>query len=246
MKTRVLKRLTLAVALLWLAAPVFGQVQSKDNLAEASVYVAGGQAAGAVSWHRLHRFGKGKQRLKVGYGLRLSAYFGSDQDYVTAPAALTSGKESFAALFSENIAANLDTLRLPGPRVVFLNAAVYLAYTPPLLKDRLDVGMNIDAIGFSLGNSQNGTFVSDGRGTAANAKPTAFNILLISDSDRGSLNSEWYVRYWLNDKWAAKAGLQFMFTEYTTDRPVQRVGQLTNDRFRNKSSLLTLGVSRRF
>jgi hypothetical protein len=220
----------------------YSQSTPAGSLLEASVF-AGSGGGGAVSWVRLHGFGSGKQRFKIGYGVRLSTYFGSTQNYITAPARLTSGKESIVALFTENIPANLDTVSFTKSQVNLLNAAIYLNYTPPILKDRLDVGMNIDALGFSFGGSQGGTYISNGKNAAVNAKPTGFNLLLISDSDRGSLNSEWFVRYWLSEKWAVKLGYEFLFTEYTTDKKVQTVGDLQNDRFRNKSSLFLLGVT---
>ena len=73
------------------------------------------------------------------------------------------------------------------------------------------------------------------------ASPTPFNILLVSDNDRGSLNSEFYGKYLLNEKWAVKLGAQFLFTEYTTQTKVQQFPQ-ANDRFRNKPLLLCVGV----
>ena len=74
-----------------------------------------------------------------------------------------------------------------------------------------------------------------------NAKPSAFNILLISDNDRGSLNSELYGKYYWNEKWGVKLAAQFLFTEYTADTEIQQFPE-PNDRFRNKSLLLALGV----
>ena len=75
-----------------------------------------------------------------------------------------------------------------------------------------------------------------------NAKPTSFNILLISDNDRGSLNSELYGKYYWNEKWGVKLAAQFLFTEYTTDTEVQQFPE-PNDRFRNKSLLIAAGIS---
>lgn len=221
-------------------ATVFAQ--SENHVFEATANVGKNQFAGAFSWSRVHGLG-GKQRFKVGYGLRLTNYFGTDQNYVTAPAKFTSGKESLAALFSENIPANFDTLTLPRAQVNSLNAAIYLSYTA--LRGKLDIGFNIDAIGFSFGSGRQGTFLSGGNTGIQAAKPTAFNVLLISDSDRGSLNSELNVRYWFHRKWAVRVGYQFLFTEYTTNRAVQSVPGFAepNSRFRNKSSMALVGIA---
>jgi hypothetical protein len=75
-------------------------------------------------------------------------------------------------------------------------------------------------------------------------KPTAFNVLLISDNDHGTLNSELYAKYYFNEDWGIKIGAQFLFTEYTTDTEVQQFPE-PNDRFRNKSLMLAIGVIRK-
>jgi hypothetical protein len=71
------------------------------------------------------------------------------------------------------------------------------------------------------------------------AKPTTLNALLVSDNDIGSLNSELYLRYWINPTMALKAGFGFLFVEYTTDNKLI----FGNDRFRNKVSLAVVGIS---
>jgi hypothetical protein len=78
----------------------------------------------------------------------------------------------------------------------------------------------------------------------ANAKPTTLNLLLTSDNDVGSLNSEFYVRYWLSPKIGIRAGYTFYFSEYTTDRAIGfDNSRIVNDRYRFKSSLIMLGIS---
>jgi hypothetical protein len=226
---------------------VSAQAQSykEGHLFGATVNIGSGEFATAFSWSHYHGFGE-KKRFKLGYGLRMSNYFGSNQDYRTAPAKYTSGKESFAALFSEDIVANFDTVSFKSVQANALNAGIYLSYTPKILKDKLDIGVNIDAIGFSFGGKQQGFFRGEGVFNEANvgAKATPFNLLLISDSDLGSLNSEWYLRYWLSEQWAIKLGYEFLFTEFTTDDKIQPIPNTNefNDRFRRKSSMLMLGV----
>jgi hypothetical protein len=101
---------------------------------------------------------------------------------------------------------------------------------------------NIDAIGFSFGKDVKGNYINGAQGSMESANPAAFNLLLISDNDKGSLNSELFARYLLNDKWAVKGGIQFLFTEFTTDSEVQQFPE-PNDRFRNKSLMFSAGVS---
>jgi hypothetical protein len=89
--------------------------------------------------------------------------------------------------------------------------------------------------GFSFGGKQTGVFQASESKSLNNltvsAKPTLFNALLISDSDRGSLNSELYYKRYINEKSALRFGLSFQFVEYTTDR----ILTFENDRFRLKT-----------
>ncbi len=229
-----------ALLLTTLSLPLTAQSRRHENQFGLTANVGTGNFATALSWS--HEYGLGQnKRFKIGYGIRLTGFWGTDQDYITAPAKFTSGKQSFAALFTENISANLDTIRFPRAQVNSLNAAIYLAYTLPFAKDKLDLGVNIDAIGVSFGGTKGGIYQGS---SVVDASPTRFNVLLISDSDRGTLNSEWYIRYWVTQQWAIKAGYEFLFTEYTTSRKIQTVPGFTesNDRFRNKSAMLMLGV----
>ena len=109
---------------------------------------------------------------------------------------------------------------------------------------KLDVGFNIDAIGATVGGQQKGTFVAKSTGssfygTQQTAKPTGFNLLLVSDNDLGSLNSELYGRYWFKETIGLRIGASFQFTEYTTSQKLT----FENDRFRNKALMPFIGIS---
>jgi len=203
-----------------------------------SMGVGASEGAVAIDWSHVHGLGKKNQRFKIGYGFRFSSYLGSNQDFTTAPALLTSKEEGPQILFSETYDENIDTLSFSSAQVNTLNIAIHLNYS---LTPKLDIGFNIDAIGFSFGGTRTGTFTASPQtyATQQKAKPAAFNLLLVSDNDIGSLNSEIFARYWLSKKWAVKAGAMFLFTEYTTENTLT----FDNDRFRNKSFLLILGTS---
>ncbi len=201
-----------------------------NNNFDVALNVGGGEFASAFSWVKFHGIGK-KQKFKIGYGLRLSNYFGSDKKYITAPASLTTGSTGVGVIFQDNIEKNFDTLSLASAQANSLNASINLQYS---FSQKFEIGFNIDAIGFSFGGKQTGVLQStltNPNKTAAAATPTSFNALLISDNDLGSLNSEFYARYWFNPKFAIRAGVGFMFTEYTTDKKYV----LDNDRYRYKS-----------
>lgn len=240
-----MRKIVFLVAALAVTSQVFAQI-SKNYTTTDLALSAGNGFAGALSYNKFYGVGK-SGKFKVGLGLRFNTYFAGQNDHRTAPASLTSGKASLAALFAEDINSQIDTLRLNKSQVNSLNLNIHLQYA--ILK-KLEVGFNIDAIGLSFGGQQSGTFLarqSDATGrsnhnkTNITAKPTTFNALLISDSDIGSLNSEIYARYWASDKLAIRAGLSFEFWEYTASNKLA----FDNDRFRSKVLLPMIAVSYR-
>lgn len=221
------------ITVLCLACPlaVFGQTYKENHYFDLSASTAKGHFTTALSWNHLHGLGK-KDKFNIGYGIRFTSAFHSKQEFVTAPAKLTSGVANPTAMFRENILANFDTLSLSKSQVNSLNATIHLQYN---FTPKFEAGFNIDALGFSFGGKREGTYTSSiypaGKATTQTAKPTTANVLLISDNDIGSLNSELYARYWITPKIAVRAGATFIFAEYTTDKKLS----LDNDRFRNKS-----------
>ncbi len=215
--------------------------QRNQKIADLSIAAVGGFSP-ALSY--TYNWGLGKKaKFKIGTGIRLTYFAGSHKDLITAPAKLTSGEKGPQVLFKENILTNLDTLHLAKVGVAYLNIPIHLQYS---FSQKFELGFNIDAIGISLGSKQSGKFYAKEskslNGTIQTGKPTPFNLLLVSDNDLGSLNSELYARYWVNDKIGIRAGLSFQFIEYTTEKKLT----LDNDRFRSKALLPMIAVSYKF
>ncbi len=244
MKTLLVILLALSPLLTWAQQPSGYDFQPRVRTADLSVATNGDLSSIALTINQLHGLGR-SHRFRVGYGLRFTATTGNQLDYITAPAKLTSGRESIVALFTENINDNLDTLRLNKTQTNSLNISIHLEYG---ITRRLGLGFNIDAIGFTFGSKQNGTFIANRptrsalHNTIQPASVTPVNLLLISDSDRGSLNSEAYVRYRVTPALSVRGGIGFQFTEYTTARKLT----LDNDRFRAKNAGVQLAVAYHF
>ena len=80
-----------------------------------------------------------------------------------------------------------------------------------------------------------------------NAKPVSLNALLTGDHDRGTLNSEFFVKYSFHKHWAAKVVYQFLFVEYETSQTKQTFSDGSmNNRFRNKANNFGIGVAYHF
>jgi hypothetical protein len=236
-----LPRLLQPLLFLLIATWSFAQEKNRyEELAEAGIGVGQRQGALALSWAHHWKTGK-KGRFHIGLGARLTSFLAQNQYYITAPARLTSGETGPQVIFQENIPENIDSLLLNSPWVNALNASVHLTWA---YSDRVQSGFNIDFVGVSFGSAERGNYMNGAQGQFVNATPTVFNLLLISDNDRGSLNSELWARYFVNPHWAVKGGFMFLFTEYTTETEVQQYPE-PNDRFRLKSLMATLGVSYR-
>ncbi len=196
------------------------------------------QQAIALSWVHFYNLTK-KHRFKIGYGIRFTGQFGNGLNYVTAPAKLTSKETGPQVLFTEVYPENIDTVYFSKTQHNALNLSINLQYT---IKNKIDIGFNIDALGLSFGPKSSGKYMayqSSNNHTIQQAAPTSYNLLLVSDNDIGMLNSELYGRYWFNGKWAIKFGASFLFTEYTTANKLR----LDNTRFRNKSLMGMIGIT---
>lgn len=215
------------------------QAYKANNFYDAAIGIGKRQYSVALGWSHLYSLGK-KKHFKVGYGVRFTKYFGNDQYFITAPARLTSRQTGPQVLFSKTYNESLDTVTFFNAQVNMLNLVIHLEHT---ITKRLDLGFNIDAVGFSFGKRQQGRLQSSIKPSdlseEQSGKPTTLNALLVSDNDIGSLNSELYLKYWLNDKLALKGAFGFLFAEYTTDNKLI----FDNDRFRNKVSLAVLGIT---
>jgi hypothetical protein len=211
-----------------------------NNNFDIALAAGNSQFSGAASWVHFHGIGNKKQKFKIGYGVRYTSYMAKNKAYVTAPAKITAGKTGPQVLFTEINLAKYDTINFQKSQHHAINISINLQYS---FTQKLEVGFNIDAVGFTFGPKQTGSFVSSVRPASTPqqqaAKPTPLNALLISDNDIGTLNSELYARYWFSDKIAVRAGLSFLFTEYTS------INKLTdnNNRWRNKSLMPMIGFT---
>ena len=238
-----MNKLKLVFTLILACSLSFSRAQTRAFDQQAEATFAFGKSRGSLSLYsgRDWRLFK-KKKFIAGIGLRFTAFAATNLYHTTAPAKLTSGSEGPLVIFKDNLVNNIDTLLVNKSQVNALNFMVNLGYR---FNDRFQAGFNIDAIGFSSGKKQTGNYINGNSGQFIQASPSPFNLLLISDNDLGTLNSELYIRYFFNSQWAMKVAAQFLFTEYTTKSKVQQFPEM-NDRFRNKSLMLGLGITRKF
>lgn len=240
--TLIMNKTLMLALMIGLSTQLFGQKGNPvDKSVSLTAAIGSSEFSTALAYQHLWKPGK-KGKFGIGTGIRLTNYFGTNKYYTTAPAKLTSGKTGPGVFFSDDIPQNIDSVLFKKGQINALNIAINFGYN---IYKKISLGFNIDAIGFTVGGNKKGSYLgNNGAGSATTAKPTGFNLLLISDNDLGSLNSEFYGLYKFNKKWGAKIGFQFLFTEYTTATKIQTTpdGQ-KNDRFRNKSSGISFGIT---
>lgn len=208
-----------------------------NSLIDLSGSIAKSQGTGAISF--VHFYGVGKKKnFEIGAGIRVTSYFAESNYFISAPARITSGRTGPAVFFIENIKTNIDSILVPSSQLNAVSLSANFGYH---ISQKFYAGFNIDVIGFTFGAKKNVNYINGTTIINSAAKPTAFNLLLISDNDIGTLNSEFFAVYKMNQKWSVKTGYQFLFTEYTTAANVQQAPE-PNDRFRNKISAFLLGV----
>jgi hypothetical protein len=179
-------------------------------------------------------FGRG--RFIIAPGIRFGYATAQSVDYISAPFEITKEPK------------NVDTLRIGGSAIATANISLNLAYQ---FTEKLSLGFDIDLFGLSFGGSQTGTWIpgeasSQAMSTPiANVKldPTSNNILLGGDNDRGTLASGLNLSYLLTDNFGIKAGLGFLFTEYTSEIDY---GAANNDRWRAKTMQFSVGANYHF
>ena len=173
----------------------------------------------------------------VGWTARVSAFYGNNLDYYTAPARLTRVE-------------NIDTVRFGRLSQTSLNLGIRGEWN----LGRLQLGASVDLLGFTfLGRSRIGRVYSStglfnqtdslgqdvqksflGLDAFQAASPTRLNVKLLGDHDRGMLTTEVYARMYLGPSIALKVGYQWLTTEMALNNRDQVAN---NDRFRHRAGL---------
>lgn len=236
------------LVLLALSASVIAQSKTHSiyKFADITSTAGSSQGSAAASYVYIWKIGK-QQKIETGIGARWTTYFGTKKDFLTAgPAKKTRASTTpFLIFFAGQQEKNFDTLTVQRPLTNSLNLTINLGYN---LSGKWYAGFNIDLIGFTFGRKGSAILTSNGKTTnEPNAKPASFNVLLTGDHDRGTLNSEFFVRYKLKERWTLKGVYQFIFIEYETETMKQTFSDgSTNNRFRNKANNFGIGIAYHF
>jgi hypothetical protein len=204
------------------------QIAKKNANIDAAVGFGSNSLSLALSWNRTHGLGS-SNKFRIGYGVRLSSFSGTNLAYSTAPADLAAE------------ASKVDTLTMAEANTIGLSALINLQYQ---FNEKFGIGFNIDALGFGFGGEKEGIFTTDEtpslNRSKQNASPTSSNVLLVGNNDIGQLKSEIFLFYKLKNGLGLRGGLDYTFSEYTTTKKLTQ----DNDRFRYKAGLVFLAINK--
>jgi hypothetical protein len=168
---------------------------------------------GSVAWHKMFNIAW-KKRIRLGAGLRFNMANVIDRTFVTAFPARPEG-------------GSYDSLFLDDHTIYSLN----LTFNADISFTRwLDAGMNIDVVGVSFGETSDASYQSATFSPSASteqANPELLNVFLFGRNDRGSLNSQFYLRFWPGENFFVKAG----FSIYHIIENTSNTLNFSNNRF---------------
>lgn len=193
----------------------------KKRTAEACVYGNLGYY-GNPHWgvganiHYLHGIGRNRQTFSLGMGLRANVFFSKKRDYTTSSNYLTSINPGGA-----------DTLYMPEVQTNTLNAYIAMKIH---IKRGVDVFINTDIGGINFGDAQKAEFRSYETNPRApfpshNTEPYAFNLNNPLSESYGSLMSEVYGSFRLNEVMKWRLGFNYFRNEYKTNQRIPMNGR---------------------
>lgn len=224
------KGLTITIAMLFVMFLQIQTVHAQDgettsnpsHNVELSIAVGTGVLGGVGYWQE---WGLGKNKaIKLGYGARLSSYFGKDVNHLSAP----------PDFFNDE--ATQDSLFVGSPQMS--NLALYIG-AGYLIKEKVELGFNIDVVGVTFGGDKEAIYTGDGVPTPTTANPGSITALLLGPNDIGMVRSDFFAGYKINDTWKARLGFGYLFTEYRTPTELQA----GNTRYRGVFSMISASVT---
>jgi hypothetical protein len=179
----------------------------------------------SLSANRLYHILESR-RLVLGYGARFNYYRANRDAYAAAPQ-------------RAQVNGTGDSIFVDGSTFYSLNFALQIRYR---IFPRFDIGASTDIAGFTFGPRVTAEYtgINDpGLSAPLLARPTPYNLFLTGNRDRGMLNGELFLVYHMRRNIDIRGGYAQFTTEYTTDVPLGN----NNDRFRNRSGMVFIGIS---
>lgn len=228
---------SVALLLFSLTSFVFAQdseelTKPAQSFVEAGIGFNSNHTVLSAGYYRAWRLSESKSffdKMYIGTGGRFSGFGAKEVRFTSAP----------RGLYRTN---NADSIFTPAPAIYAINIFLNLGYQ---INENFQAGFDIDLAGLSFGPNGSPTYISNGVPQTAKVNPTPVNVLMVGANNRGSLLSNLYLRYKINNRWGVRASYQTFYAEITTEELLQTVPE-NNKRFRHTTKLLGLGVNYHF
>jgi hypothetical protein len=232
-----LRKLFMVVAILALWLPSQAQNMRKalkKRTAEAGVYGNFGYY-GNPHWgtganiHYMHGIGRKRQTISIGAGVRGNLFFSKDRDYTTSSAVLSAANPGGAdSMFMKDIQTNTVNAYLAVK--IFVKKGVNIIFTT-------DIG------GVNFGDRKEGYFHSYETdpvppGTRYYTEPYAFNCQIPGGESYGTIMTELYGTFRINEVLMWRLGVNHLRNEYVTDRNIPMNGK----RFSQSNWMVMTGI----
>lgn len=252
------QKLLLPLLVAFVCLPGYSQKISKHGLSggiDVGMGYKGGSSNPSITYYELKSLLK-NESLFIGWTARISAYYGNNVNYYTAPSRLTRGASGLSSLSKPILNRNVDTLYFDHSSQTSLNLGIRAEY----YLGPFTLGASIDLVGLTLiGRSRIGhIYSSTGLFTAENASgqpvqkpfqgndayqqasPQRLNLQSLGDLSRGMLTTELYSRFRIKESISVKVGYQWLTTEMVLTN-IDAVAN--NDRFRNRTGFVHIGLT---
>lgn len=208
-------------------------LSAQVSIPQVDLSAAAGAESQSVSLSALTRqVPVGKSKWKVHAGVRASWFGKSDAEYTTAPSQITTGSFGPWVILMPDKEENIDTFTVASTNIGTINLMAGIGRE---ITEKLSFEFSIDVAGVSFGSVSDPVSSADVALRSA-ATPSRWNLLILSDSDFGSLNSEFSFMYLINRRIKLRGGFHFNFTELRSDETLQTFPE-ANRRFRSKTGL---------
>lgn len=168
------------------------QVWNENHYIDMSLSGGDGIFNASIQWDKLFSV-TWKKRIKIGFGIRanMTNYWNNSMN---------------TAFYNRPSSPEFDTLLITQQTSFSVNLMFVADIS---LVKWMDAGLNIDLVGASFGEKTGGTVYSQGTefsNPEPDVQPQILNAFLFGRNDRGSTNSQFYLRFWPSNDFFIKGG----------------------------------------
>lgn len=192
---------------------------NENHYVDMSLGMGSNLFTGSVAWHKMFNIAW-KKRIRLGVGLRANMANVTQRMYVTA-------------FPNRPDAGTYDSLFLDDHTIYSLNLTFHADVS---LTQWLDVGLNLDVVGVSFGETTDASYRSATFLPATSTEqtmPELLNVFAFGNNNLGTTNTQFYLRFWPGKDFFVKAGYSLYYITENTENNLN----FSNNRFITSSHM---------